>query len=166
MKPTIRPATIEDHAAIAHIAGEVDALHARALPDRFREGDEVFPVDHLRGPLDSDRHGVIVAECDGEIVGYAWLQLMETHPHPMVMPRKYARIDQIGVLAAEQGTGIGRLLVDAAVRWARERHATEVQLNVYELNDAAIGFYEHLGFATLRRTMTLPLDERPPCDDG
>jgi ribosomal protein S18 acetylase RimI-like enzyme len=75
----------------------------------------------------------------------------------MVVPRTYVLIDEIGVLATEQGQGIGRRLVDAAVAWARAKGASGIELQVYEFNEGAIAFYEHVGFCTIRRAMALPV---------
>jgi ribosomal protein S18 acetylase RimI-like enzyme len=41
--------------------------------------------------------------------------------------------------------GLGRVMMDAAEAWLRERGAPKIQLMVREDNEAALGFYEALG---------------------
>lgn len=58
-------------------------------------------------------------------------------------------LDMLFVSPAVRGTGVGRLLFERAVALLGVR-----ELSVNEQNPQAIGFYEHLGFATYRRTET------------
>jgi ribosomal protein S18 acetylase RimI-like enzyme len=46
-----------------------------------------------------------------------------------------------------RGAGVGALLVEGVLTWARSWCARSVILGVTETNDGASGFYEHLGFA-------------------
>lgn len=54
--------------------------------------------------------------------------------------------------------GVGRLLVEVLIRWARLRGAGTMQLMVTSKNDAAILFYQRLGFAFTGRTEPYPND--------
>ena len=77
---------------------------------------------------------------------------------PIFVPRHYVVVDNIGVASEYQHKGIGRLLMDRAREWACAKGATNIELNVYEFNAGAIAFYEELGYQTLSRKMSLPLD--------
>jgi ribosomal protein S18 acetylase RimI-like enzyme len=48
--------------------------------------------------------------------------------------------------------GIGRLLVDRVMAWARSRHSRTLSLNVTSNNQPAIWFYERLGFTPTGHT--------------
>jgi ribosomal protein S18 acetylase RimI-like enzyme len=48
--------------------------------------------------------------------------------------------------------GIGRVLVDAVVAWARERNAQGLWLLVTSNNHTAINFYQRLGFSLTGKT--------------
>jgi ribosomal protein S18 acetylase RimI-like enzyme len=48
---------------------------------------------------------------------------------------------------ADRGSGIGRLMVDAAEIWVVEHGIAKGQLLVLDTNRKVIAFYEHLGFA-------------------
>jgi ribosomal protein S18 acetylase RimI-like enzyme len=54
--------------------------------------------------------------------------------------------------------GIGRLLVNEIIDWARLRDARTVQLMVVSSNEPAISFYQRLGFAHTGHTEPYPND--------
>ena len=54
--------------------------------------------------------------------------------------------------------GIGRLLVNEIIGWARRRSAFTLQLMVTSCNDSAIAFYKRLGFVFTGRTEPYPND--------
>jgi ribosomal protein S18 acetylase RimI-like enzyme len=43
--------------------------------------------------------------------------------------------------------------MERAEQWAMERGLGEIELNVWEANQSAIGFYEGLGYEATRRRM-------------
>jgi ribosomal protein S18 acetylase RimI-like enzyme len=54
--------------------------------------------------------------------------------------------------------GVGRLLVNEVLKWARDRKARVLLLMVTSINEPAIRFYERLGFARTGRTQPYPND--------
>ena len=54
--------------------------------------------------------------------------------------------------------GVGRLLVEGVMGWARRRGAETLRLMVTSGNEAAIGFYLRLGFQNTGRTQPYPND--------
>jgi diamine N-acetyltransferase len=61
------------------------------------------------------------------------------------------------VLASFLAQGLGRLLVEVAQQWARERGATEMQLDIWEFAAGPLHFYERLGYRTLKRHLVVDL---------
>ena len=53
----------------------------------------------------------------------------------------------LAVAPSEQGTGLGRMLMDAAEAWLVDHGAVKVQLMVRQTNVAVTGFYDRLGYA-------------------
>jgi ribosomal-protein-alanine N-acetyltransferase len=78
----------------------------------------------------------LVAEQDGELVGYAGL----------VVVGRQADVQTLAVAPAGQGRGLGRRLLDALVSEARRRDAGEVLLEVRAENAAALALYTGAGF--------------------
>ena len=54
--------------------------------------------------------------------------------------------------------GVGQLLVDAVYQWATQRGAHEVLLEVTTINQAAITFYERIGFKRTGKVSPYPND--------
>ena len=153
----IRDATIADDSALAELWREADALHHAALPHIFAP-----PLDPARSPetiaaiLADPDQGLLVGQDGRKIVGLVHVTLRERRP-PMV-PKRFAVVEAIVVAASHRGAGIGRNLMAAAHRWAGDRGAAEVWLDVWEFNSTAIGFYEALGYETVSRRMRFAFD--------
>jgi ribosomal protein S18 acetylase RimI-like enzyme len=54
--------------------------------------------------------------------------------------------------------GVGRMLVNEVIQWAQQRNARTLQLTVVSSNEAAIAFYQRLGFTFTGRTEPYPND--------
>jgi ribosomal protein S18 acetylase RimI-like enzyme len=85
---------------------------------------------------------VLVAEVDGEVAGYVMLG----PPLPLESNSHVVEVKALAVDPARHRQGIGRLLVDAAVRAALARSARRLTLRVLASNEAARAFYESCGF--------------------
>jgi mycothiol synthase len=85
-----------------------------------------------------DPEGLVVAERDGEIVGFHW-----TKTHPGASP--HGEVYVIGVAPALQGSGLGAALLSAGVEHLRSRGLGEVVLYV-ESDNPAVRLYERVGF--------------------
>jgi ribosomal protein S18 acetylase RimI-like enzyme len=155
---SIRKATAEDYNALCELFDEVDALHRGALPHIFQKPDgPVREHAYYQGLIADENVGVFVAEAGGELVGFVHAVIRDTPALPVIVPRRYAIVDGIGVKAEFQNHGIGRMLMDTAREWAIAKGATAIELNVYEFNKTAIAFYQRLGYETLSRKMSRAL---------
>jgi ribosomal protein S18 acetylase RimI-like enzyme len=85
---------------------------------------------------------VLVAEDDGQVLGYVWLRRTGPHPaHDHVLT-----VDGLAVQPREQGRGIGRALVAAAIEEASRRGGRKLTLRVLAPNTAARRLYASAGF--------------------
>ena len=91
--------------------------------------------------------GFFLAQRDGRLVGFHWTKIHGAngqehgHSHEAI-----GEVYVVGVDPAERGTGLGRALTLAGLRYLRARGLFQVMLYVDESNTAAIGLYESLGF--------------------
>ena len=107
------------------------ALETALFPDPWSV--ETFWSELAHVP--ETRH-YLVAEQDGELMGYAGL----------VVVGRQADVQTLAVAPAGQGRGLGRRLLDALVAEARRRDAGEVLLEVRAENAAALALYTGAGF--------------------
>lgn len=93
--------------------------------------------------------GALIAEEDGEPVGYAFSEL--SHPRVGFLTDLYVR-------EWARGRGIAAALLRQTSERLRGRGATHLQLDVVESNTRARGVYERWGFWTEERKLAVDLD--------
>jgi len=114
-------------------------------PGRSEYLARAFALDSLRDAIAGDDAEILVAEDEGEPVGYAFLQDSPTPP-AVVSGRKAIEILRFYVDGKTQGRGIGAMLMKESLGIARRRGADVVWLQTWKEASWAVGFYEHLGF--------------------
>ncbi len=159
MKIGIRKATAADYSSVCELFDEMDALHRDHLPHIFQQPNGAArEEDYYLGLIADANVALLVAEVGGNVVGLVHAIVRDPPAIPVFVPRRYAVVDAIVVGSGFQNQGIGRRLMEAARVWAIAKGATSIQLNVYEFNQAAISFYEGLGYQTLSRKMSRELE--------
>ncbi len=158
---TVRLATEADLDGLAGVLAPGHAMHAAALPDVFSVTPGAFSSAEFRASIAAilarDDDALFGADLCSQIVGTIRATLRVTPESAFMCAERVACVSNLAVLARHAGAGIGRALIEAATRWARDHDADAVELDVFEFNRGAVAMYEHLGFTTLRRTMRLPL---------
>jgi ribosomal protein S18 acetylase RimI-like enzyme len=161
----IRPARARDYDDLCNLIDTADALHHRHLPHIFRKPrSPARDVAYIVGLISDPDTALFVAEVEGQLAGFVTVLVRDASPIPVLVPRRLAIVDNLAVRRDLRRHGIGRALMHKAQRWASARGATAVELNVYEFNEAAIAFYEALGYEKFSRRMSTPL--RPEEDRG
>ncbi len=79
-------------------------------------------------------------------------QIAPLVPPQLRLPAKTARLRHVAVAPERQRSGIGRLLVDAAVTWCAEQRYESVILETTPQQEAAVSLYLALGFAEIARS--------------
>jgi diamine N-acetyltransferase len=154
----IRDATMQDYESLCELIAEVDDFHVDPLPDRFRRHDgPARERDYIERLIDDANTGLFVADAGGRLDGFALAFILDAPALPIMMPRRYAVIDTLGVRRACRRGGVGRALMERAQAWALSHGAQSVELTVYEFNRGAIAFYQALGYAPLTRRLSKPL---------
>jgi ribosomal-protein-alanine N-acetyltransferase len=113
---------------------DVEAVH-RLETDLFPDPWSVATFWSELAHVPETRH-YLVAEQDGEIVGYAGL----------VVTGYQADVQTVAVARDRQGSGLGGVLLHALLDEARRRGAGEVLLEVRAENAAAQALYARFGF--------------------
>ncbi|UFJ41280.1 GNAT family N-acetyltransferase [Brevibacillus humidisoli] len=129
----IRSFRLGDYAAITRIWQETGL-----------EQTESESLDALAKQLSWDSELVMVAEEDGEVVGVVVGTIDGTR----------AYFYRLAVHPAKQGSGIGRLLVEAIENRFRQRGVSQVSIMVNQENTKVLPFYNSLGYK-LQKYVTL-----------
>jgi GNAT superfamily N-acetyltransferase len=140
-EPVLRRATPDDAegAGSVHYASWVEAYTGLASPSFWERASQEHSVASWRRMLENGLDAT-VAEVDGAIVGLAIAgDARRTGSHAPVRDRE---LNNLYVLEAHYGTGIGQALLDAVLP-----PGTPAQLWVAEANPRACRFYERNGFA-------------------
>ncbi len=77
-------------------------------------------------------------------------------------PEPHGFVFDVWVAPEHRGLGVGRFLMQWALRWARSKGYSKMKLEVAETNERARHVYEDLGFRSERRYMGKVLEEGPP----
>lgn len=87
----------------------------------------------------------------GAVIGIAGSHLDQNDP-------TQAHLISMWTAPTHREQGVGRLLVEEIVSWARLRNAVSLKLMVTSSNDSAAAFYRRLGFTLTGRTEPYPND--------
>jgi GNAT superfamily N-acetyltransferase len=132
------------------------------VPEILREPS----IEWLRGGLlraitellDRSDAAIFIAIVDGTAVGFADVFLVDEPATEGVIPRRYAKVDNLVVSSKMRLGGIGRQLLAAAEGWAREHNVAEVSVKIWDRPGGPRPFYERMGYTTLSRWMVKRLD--------
>lgn len=160
----IREATEDDSEAISALFFEGDALHHQALPDIFPEASSSARTrEYVRHLITADDAALLLAESDSRVVGLVEITIQGVPPSPLHTPRRYARVLSLVVAERFRKRGVGTALMERTHRWALGKGVNQIELNVFEFNEAAIRLYEKLGYRTLSRRLWIALGRRASC---
>lgn len=131
MKVNIRDAAVTDAPVLAKL-------------NREEMGYE-YPMDKteekLRTLLTDSRNKILVAEVDGEVVGYLHLE-----DYDLLYAPHMKNILGIAVAGSCRRQGVGKALLTAGESWARETGAVMVRLVSGENRKGAHAFYQSMGY--------------------
>ena len=154
----IRPATRADLTAIGRLGALLVRLHHDFDPQRFIPATprtEQGYGSFLGMQLEVPDVIVLVAEGDGEVLGYSYAGL-EGFDY-MALRAPAGALYDIVVDPAHRGHGVGRMLLDATLAALADRGAPRVVLSTAERNEPAQRLFTRAGF---RRTMIEMTRER------
>jgi GNAT superfamily N-acetyltransferase len=134
---TVRPAVREDVPSLVSLLGELFAQEADFAPDRARQerGIRMILEDPARGRI-------LVLEEEGRVTGMVSLLFTVSTAEG----GGAAWLEDLVVEEGRRGRGAGALLLDHAVRWAREQGLTRITLLTDRANEGALRFYARRGF--------------------
>ena len=141
---TIRPMTDADAPTLVSLNADVQAIHAAALPWRFKPPGAYKTAD-AQALLARPDNFAFIAEIDGAPAGYVVAEAIhhpETgrhHAHAMIY------VHEISVREAQRRRGVGRALMDAVSARGKELGIDRVALDTWSFNEGALKFFQRYG---------------------
>ena len=117
--------------------------------------DETALEAHLFGPRPYAE--VILAEVDGEPAGF----VLFFHSYSTFLTKPGLYLEDLFVVPARRGLGLGRRLLQALASLAVERGCGRLEWSVLKWNAPAIGFYERLGAVPMSEWQVYRLTGEP-----
>ncbi len=153
----IRRATGADVELLARLNQDIQLIHAEAYPDIFKRPDHLAAVaaDFESRILGNVNGYVLIAEVEGEAVGYIYAQTVERPENPYTFAQRLMNVDQISVRPKFQNMGYGHMLIQAVVDLAKTHGIKRIVLDTYAFNRQAQSFYDVLGFKAAKYQMVL-----------
>lgn len=87
---------------------------------------------------------LLVAELNNQVIASGYSRIEESKPY--LQHAKHGYLGFMYVLPEHRGKGINKMILDALAEWTVSQGITELRLDVYHLNEAAIKAYEKAGF--------------------
>ena len=130
----LRPAVSTD---VALIAGVVN--RAYRVETDFIVGDRITPDAVAASLARPDRHVIVAQSGDGApLDGAVLIEIRGEHGY----------FGPLAVDPASQGRGIGRMLVEAAAAYCRERGCRQLDIDVLDVRPELLEVYGSMGFTS------------------
>jgi len=127
----------------------LDAFHRERLPWLFQAPSEAGRSEtHFQQLIQGDHSAVFVAEASS-VVGVAVGLMRRTPDLEIFVRQRYVVLDSLVVDAPWRGRGLGTRLARSVEHWGVQAGAAWLEVNVYEANPEARGFYAALGYLPL-----------------
>jgi len=155
-----RPATPKDLTAMGKLGALLVRTHHDFDPKRFMAATsrtENAYGSFLGTQLDEPNIVILVADRDGEVIGYTYAGVEGTDYMSLRGPAGV--LYDIVVDPAHRGRGVGRMLLDATIEALKTRGAPRVVLSTAERNLVAQRLFEHAGFHRTMIEMTRELND-------
>jgi ribosomal protein S18 acetylase RimI-like enzyme len=156
---TIRAATRADVPAIGRLGGLLVRIHHDFDPKRFIAAPprtEDAYASFIGRQIGESSVVLLVAERDGDVLGYAYAGLEGTDYMSLRGPAGV--LYDIVVDPNHRGYGVGRLLLEAILAALKARGAPRVVVSTAEQNEAAQRLFARAGFRRTMIEMTRELD--------
>lgn len=157
MSITIRSAKLSDAPAIIKLLNEVLEIHAAIRPDIFVSGTTKYSLDELSAIINNPETPILVAvNNEDKVIGYGFC-VFQIVDHPFMVYSKTLYIDDICIDQNYRQQHIGSQIFATIKQFAIDKGCDAITLNVWEGNDKAKSFYQHMGMKIRKTNMELML---------
>jgi ribosomal protein S18 acetylase RimI-like enzyme len=144
---TVRRATEADAEWVSTLNAEVQALHAAALPWRFKPPGTFAEAD-VSALLAKPENLIFLALVDGDPAGYAYAEVVRRPETPLTYAYEQVHIHHLGVSSNYRRQAVGGALLGAVRAAALELGIALLTLDVWSFNEGARAFFRRHGFCS------------------
>jgi ribosomal protein S18 acetylase RimI-like enzyme len=141
----IRFAKERDVPGIINLLRQVGRVHHEGRPDLFRPDAQKYSPSQIMAMLDKAATPIFVAVEDDAVLGYGFCMMKDYDRDTVITSHKSLYIDDLCVEEGCRGKGVGKVIYNEILRYAKMRGCYNVTLNVWCCNPGAMAFYESLG---------------------
>ena len=147
MTISVRRATEADAESISALNTDVQALHAAAMPSRFKPPEPgSFSAREVSALLAERENLLFLAHVDGEAAGYAYAEIIRRPETSLTYSSEMLHVHHIGVGSSFRRQGVGSALLNAVRAAGLDKGITLLTLDVWSFNEAARAFFRRQGF--------------------
>ena len=136
---------------------QVGQVHYEIRPDIFRNGAQKYHEEALKALLKDPTRPIFIGEEDGQVLGYCFCIHKEFSGDTVLLDRKELYIDDLCVDESCRGQGVATQLYRHVTEYAKYQGYAFLTLNVWEGNEKAQRFYEHMGMTPRNTHMEIKL---------
>lgn len=141
----IRRAINTDIPTLDKLLYQVNNIHNETRPDLFIANKKKYNDEELLRIISNNETPIFVAEENGEVLGYAFCIHKYMPKGGNMTNIKTLYIDDLCIDENARGKGIGKMLYNYVLDYAKQNGFYNISLNVWAENKSAIGFYEKIG---------------------
>jgi len=154
MHPIVRKATKKDLPILMEfMKGLVEA--ERPMDPTIKDGPVVYY--DLSEIMTNEESDLFVVELNNELVASGYAKIKDDRHY--LKHKKQGYLGFMFVPEKYRGNGYNKLIMDALLKWCKDRNISEIRLDVYEDNPSAIRAYEKAGLKKHLITMRMNLDD-------
>lgn len=149
-----RKATLEDLPTLLKFEqGVIEA--ERPMDPTIKDGKIIYyDISEI---ITNENSDVFVVEINNEIVASGYAKIKSDRHY--LKHKKQGYLGFMFVPKDHRGKGANKLIIDALLKWCKERDVFEIRLDVYDVNLPAIKAYEKVGFKKHLINMRLNLQD-------
>ena len=151
---TIRKATLDDLETLLLFEQGVVVAERPFDPTLKPDPNHYYDIKQM---IDDPQVELIVAQCRDQLIGCGYARI-ENAKH-YLQHDKHAYLGFMYVDPEWRGKNINQMIIETLKQWSVSKGITEMRLDVYHDNLAAIKAYEKAGFGKLMIQMRMGLNE-------
>lgn len=142
MQIVVRKAEVDDLDRLLEFEQGVIETERPFDPSLKRENTRYYDMAAM---LAAPQVRVVVAELDGELIGSGYARIEESKPY--LAHDRHSYMGFMFTVPEHRGKGVNQKIIDNLEQWSLSQGVTEMRLEVYTDNLAAIRAYEKIGYS-------------------